>query len=56
MTSHFYFHIPTSSNMVWTWAQRAFAVETFLKNGESVIATQRTFQTHYKLGRNAGSG
>lgn len=38
--------------MVWTGAHRAFAVETFLKNGESVTATQRAFRAHYMLGRN----
>lgn len=39
--------------MAWTCAHRAFAIETFfLKNGESVIATQRAFRAHFMLHRN----
>ncbi|PNF19154.1 hypothetical protein B7P43_G09807 [Cryptotermes secundus] len=37
--------------MEWSGAQRAFVVETFFKNRESVIATQRAFGTHFELGR-----
>lgn len=38
--------------MVWTGAHRTFAVERFLKNGESVVATQRAFRANCKLGQN----
>jgi hypothetical protein len=38
-------------NMEWSGAQRVFIIETFLKNGESVIATQRALRTHFELGR-----
>ena len=33
----------TKPNLGWTGAHYVFAVETFLKTGESVIATQRAF-------------
>jgi hypothetical protein len=38
-------------NMEWLGTQSAFVVETFLKNRESVIATQRAFRTHFELRR-----
>ena len=38
--------------MVWTGAHRAFAVETSIKNGKSVIETQRAFRIHFGLNRN----
>ncbi|CAI9738332.1 XP_033610977.1uncharacterized protein LOC117283012 [Octopus vulgaris] len=38
--------------MVWTGPERAFAVETYIKNGESVITTQRAFRIHFGLNRN----
>ncbi|PNF27731.1 hypothetical protein B7P43_G12796 [Cryptotermes secundus] len=37
--------------MEWSGAQHVFVVETFLKNRESVIATQRAFRTHFELRR-----
>jgi hypothetical protein len=39
--------------MAWSGEHRAYIVETYLKNAESVIATQRLVQTHFRLGRNA---
>ena len=33
--------------------QRGFVIETFLKNGDSVIATQRAFCIHFQLGLRA---
>ena len=30
---------------------RVFVIETFMKSNESVITTQRTFRTHFALGR-----
>ena len=39
--------------MQWSDEQRGFVVETFFKNGDSVIATQRAFRTHFQLGRRA---
>ena len=35
--------------MAWSGEHRAFVVEQFLKHGESVIATQRSFQRHFSL-------
>ena len=37
--------------MAWSGEHRAFVVEQFLKNGESVIATQRSFRRHFSLSR-----
>ena len=37
--------------MVWTGAYCKFAVETFLKTGESIIATKRAFRAHFILCR-----
>ena len=37
--------------MPWTGAHRAFVVENFITNGESVTATLRNFRTHYYLRR-----
>jgi hypothetical protein len=37
--------------MNWTGEHRAFIVETFIVNKESVIATQRAFRVHFRLGR-----
>lgn len=39
--------------MNWTDDHRAFVIETLIKNNESVITTQRTFRTHFALGRHA---
>jgi len=38
--------------MDWSGEHRGFVVETFFKN-ESVIATQRAFRRHFRLGRRA---
>ena len=35
----------------WSPQHRAFVVETFLKNGESVIVTQRNFRLHFNVAR-----
>jgi hypothetical protein len=35
----------------WLAAHRAFAIETFFKNGESVVVTQRLFRRHFNIGR-----
>ena len=35
--------------MVWIGAHHTFAVETFLKTGEFIIATQRAFYAHFML-------
>ena len=46
--------LPFSDNaMDWSDEHRGFVVETFFKNNESVIATQRTFRKHFRLGRRA---
>ena len=37
--------------MAWSGEHRAFVVEQFVKNGESVIATQRSFRIHFSLNR-----
>ena len=37
--------------MAWSGEHRAFVIEEFLKNGESVIATQRSFRKHFSLNR-----
>lgn len=35
--------------MVWSSAQRAFAVEAFIRNNESVILAQREFRTRFQI-------
>lgn len=35
--------------MVWTSVQRAFAVEAFIRNNESVIMAQREFRTRFQI-------
>ena len=40
-----------SNAMSWSGEQGGFVVETFIKNNESVIATQRAFRRHFRLGR-----
>ena len=37
--------------MAWSSEPRAFVVEDFVKNGESVVATQRSFQRRFSLNR-----
>ena len=37
--------------MAWSGEHRAFVVEQFVKNGESVVATQRSFRRHFSLNR-----
>ena len=37
--------------MNWNGEHRAFIVETFFKQNESITATQRTFRLHFKLKR-----
>ena len=37
--------------MAWSGEHRAFVVEEFVKNGESVVATQRSFRRHFSLNR-----
>jgi transposase len=37
----------------WVGSQRAFAVKSFYKNGDSATAAQREFRRHYNLGRHA---
>jgi len=37
--------------MVWLGEHRAFTVEEFIKNGRSLVATQRAFRIRYALGR-----
>jgi hypothetical protein len=37
--------------MAWTGEHRAFVVEAYFKNSDSVIATQRQFRTHFIVGR-----
>jgi hypothetical protein len=39
--------------MAWSGEHRAYVVETYFKNAESLIATQRLVRTPFKLGRNA---
>ena len=39
--------------MGWSGEHRGFVVETFFKNNESVIATQRAFRRHFRLGQRA---
>ena len=38
-------------SMAWGTGHRAFVVETYLKCGDSVIAAQRQFRTHFGVGR-----
>lgn len=38
----------------WSAEHRAFAVETFFKNSDSYVKTQRLFKSHFNLGRNDG--
>ena len=37
--------------MAWSGEHRAFVVEQFVKNGESLVATQRSFRRHFSLNR-----
>ena len=37
--------------MTWTGKHRAFIVENFLPNGESVTASLRNFRNHFELSR-----
>lgn len=39
-------------NMVWTGAQRGFAVRTYFEKNRSVIATQRAFRRRFNIPRN----
>ena len=38
-------------SMAWNTEHRAFVVETYLKCGDSVIAAQHQFHTHFGIGR-----
>ena len=37
--------------MAWSGEHRAFVIEEFVKNGESVVATQRSSRRHFSLNR-----
>ena len=37
--------------MAWSGENRAFVIEEFVNNGESVVATQRSFRRHFSLNR-----
>lgn len=37
--------------MAWSGEHRAFVIETYFKNGDSVICTQRLFRTHFGISR-----
>jgi len=37
--------------MAWLGEHRAFIVEGFIKNGGSLVATQRAFRIRFALGR-----
>ena len=37
--------------MAWSGEHRTFVIEEFVKNGESVIATQHSFRRHFSLNR-----
>jgi hypothetical protein len=37
--------------MAWRGEHRAFVVEEYIRNGGSVITTQRAFRIRFKLGR-----
>ena len=37
--------------MAWSGEHRAFVIEEFVKNSESVVATQRSFRRHFSLNR-----
>ena len=37
--------------MAWSGEHRAFVIEEFVTNGESVVATQRSFRRHFSLNR-----
>ena len=37
--------------MAWSGEHRAFVIEEFVKNDESVVATQRSFRRHFSLNR-----
>ena len=37
--------------MAWSGEHRALVVEQFVKNGKSVVATQRSFRRHFSLNR-----
>lgn len=44
--------MPFCVNMeVWTAEHRAFVIETFFKNGDSVVKTQRVFRFQFNVGR-----
>ena len=46
--------LPFSDNtMSWSGEHHGFIVKTFFKKNESVIATQRAFCRHFRLGRHA---
>ena len=38
--------------MPWSGERQGFVVETFFKNGESIVATQRSFRIRVELKRN----
>ena len=44
-------HAISVSNMAWSGEHRAFVVEEFINNSESVILTQRSFWRHFSIGR-----
>ena len=48
-------HVSLSSisfaSMAWSTEHRAFVVETYFKCGDSVIASQHQFRTHFGIGR-----
>ena len=37
--------------MAWSGEHRPFVIEEFVKNGESVVAMQRSFRRHFSLNR-----
>ena len=37
--------------MAWSGEHRTFVIEEFVKNGESVVVTQRSFRRHFSLNR-----
>ena len=45
-------YVPFSMyTMAWLGEHRAFIVEGFIKNGGSLVATQRAFRIRFALGR-----
>lgn len=42
-------HKVSVGNMSWSGEERAFVVESYFKNGDSVVATQRAFRRHFNL-------